>query len=48
MRLKLNIFSTYFLVSAILLSSVSFAFAIPDEGMFTPDQIDDLNWQEKD
>jgi hypothetical protein len=39
MRLKLNVFSTYFLMCALTLSSVSFAFAAPDEGMFTPDQI---------
>ncbi|MCY7346969.1 MAG: S46 family peptidase [Pyrinomonadaceae bacterium] len=42
MRLKLNIFSTYILMCAVILSSVSFAFAIPDEGMFTPDQIGKL------
>jgi len=39
MRLKLNIISTYILIFAVTLSSVSFAFAFPDEGMFTPDQI---------
>ncbi len=39
MRLKLNIISTYVLLCAVTLSSVSFAFAAPDEGMFTPDQI---------
>ena len=39
MRLKLNIFSTYLTICAVLLSSVSFAAAFPDEGMFTPDQI---------
>ena len=39
MRLKLNIISTYILIFAITLSLVSFAFAFPDEGMFTPDQI---------
>lgn len=39
MRLKLNVFSTYILMFAVLLSSVSPSFAIPDEGMFTPDQI---------
>ena len=42
MRLKPNIFSTAFLMSAILLSSMSFAFAKVDEGMFTPDQISRL------
>ena len=47
MRLKLNIFSTYVLIFAILLSSVSLAGAFPDEGMFTPDQIDDLNLARK-
>jgi hypothetical protein len=39
MRLKLNIISTYVLIFAITLSSVSSAFAFLDEGMFTPDQI---------
>ncbi len=39
MRLKLNIISTYILIFAVTLSSVSVAFAFPDEGMFTPDQI---------
>jgi hypothetical protein len=39
MRLKLNKLSTFVAMCAVLLSSVSFAFAIPDEGMFTPDQI---------
>ncbi len=47
MRLKLNVFSTYFLICAVLLSSVSFAFAAPAEGMFTPDQIDDLRLASK-
>jgi hypothetical protein len=42
MRLKPNIFSTFLLMSAILLSSVSFALAKVDEGMFTPDQISQL------
>jgi hypothetical protein len=47
MRLKLNIISTYILIFAVTLSSVSFAVAFPDEGMFTPDQIDDLNLSKK-
>ncbi|HXH69382.1 MAG TPA: S46 family peptidase [Pyrinomonadaceae bacterium] len=42
MRLKPNIFSTLLLMSAILLSSMSFAFAKVDEGMYTPDQISRL------
>lgn len=42
MRLKLNALTTFVLMFAILLSSVSFAVAIPDEGMFTPDQIGKL------
>lgn len=40
MRLKL--FSTTVLLFAVWLSSVSFAFAAPEEGMFTPDQISRL------
>ncbi len=39
MRLKLNNFAAYLTMCAVLLSSVSFAAAFPDEGMFTPDQI---------
>ncbi len=39
MRLKPNFFSSLFLTFAFLLSSVSFAVAVPEEGMFTPDQI---------
>jgi phage gp46-like protein len=42
MRLKLNKFSTSVLMFALLLSSVSFALAFPEEGMFTPDQIGKL------
>lgn len=42
MRLKLNKFSTSILMFAVLLSSVSFALAFPEEGMFTPDQIGKL------
>lgn len=42
MRLKINALATSVLMFAILLSSVSFAVAIPDEGMFTPDQIGKL------
>lgn len=47
MRLKLNVFSTYILMITVVLSSVSFAFANPDEGMFTPDQIDNLGLARK-
>ena len=39
MRLKLSKFSTLVAMCAVLFSSVSFVFANPDEGMFTPDQI---------
>lgn len=39
MHLKLNKFSTVVLMFAVFLSSVSAAFAKPDEGMYTPDQI---------
>ncbi|HQU83730.1 MAG TPA: S46 family peptidase [Pyrinomonadaceae bacterium] len=47
MRLKINFLTTYILASAILLSSVSFAFAVPEEGMFTPDQISSLPLKKK-
>jgi Peptidase S46 len=39
MRLRTSYLTTFFLTIAVLLSSFSFAFAVPDEGMFTPDQI---------
>ncbi|MDQ3061572.1 MAG: S46 family peptidase, partial [Acidobacteriota bacterium] len=44
---KLNIFSTYILMFAVLLSSVSSAFAFSEEGMFTPDQIGRLPLSKK-
>ena len=47
MRLKLQIFSTYILMCAVMLSSVSFAVAFPEEGMFTPDQISKLPLKQK-
>lgn len=47
MRLKINFLTTYILACAILLSSVSFAFAVPEEGMFTPDQISTLPLKKK-
>lgn len=47
MRLKLNIISTYILMFAVLLSSVSSAVAFPEEGMFTPDQISKLPLKQK-
>ncbi|MDQ3043503.1 MAG: S46 family peptidase, partial [Acidobacteriota bacterium] len=47
MRLKLNVLLTYFLMCAILLSSAPAARAVPDEGMFTPDQIDELRLASK-
>ncbi len=43
MRSKPSIFSTYILMFAVLLSSASFVFAFPEEGMFTPDQISQLS-----
>lgn len=42
MRLKVNIFSTYILMFAVVLSSFSTAFANYDEGMYMPDQIGSL------
>ena len=47
MRLKLNIVSTFILMCALTLSSVSFAFGKPDEGMYTPDQIGKLPLKKK-
>lgn len=47
MRSKVNIISTSFLMFALMLSSVSMAFAKPDEGMFTPDQISRLGLAKK-
>lgn len=47
MRLKLNIFSTFIIMFAVALSSVSLAFAKPDEGMYTPDQISELNLKKR-
>lgn len=47
MRLKLNTISTSVLMFALMLSSVSFAVAKPDEGMFTPDQISQLGLAKK-
>ncbi|MEP6900252.1 MAG: S46 family peptidase [Actinomycetota bacterium] len=46
MRLKTN-FLTFMLTFAVLLSSVSFVFAFPDEGMYTPDQIAKLPLKQK-
>lgn len=45
MRLKLNQFSTFVLIIAVALSSL--AFAGPEEGMFTPDQISQLQLKKK-
>ncbi len=47
MRSKLNLFSTFILIAALSLSSFSFAFASPEEGMFTPDQISKLPLKKK-
>ena len=46
MRLSTR-FLTFMLTFALLLSSVSFVFAFPDEGMFTPDQIAKLPLKQK-
>lgn len=42
MSSKINIFLSSILTITIFLSSVSFTFAMPEEGMFTPDQISKL------
>jgi len=47
MRVQLQIFSTCILMCAILLSAVSVAIAVPEEGMFTPDQIGKLPLKQK-
>ena len=48
MRIKIDIFSTLILISAMFLSSIAFALAIaPEEGMFTPDQISRLPLKQK-
>lgn len=47
MRLKFNNVSTFIIMMALLLSSVSFTFARRDEGMYTPDQISKLPLKQK-
>ncbi len=47
MRLNSRILTSFFLATAILLSSFSFVAAFPDEGMFTPDQIAKLPLKQK-
>jgi len=47
MNQKKNAFLSLVLTFAVMLSSVSFSFAIVDEGMFTPDQIGKLNLKKK-
>ena len=47
MRKKFTGVSTFILMLTVFLSSVSFALAVPEEGMFTPDQIDNLNLRQK-
>src|SRR5688500_19046555 len=42
-----NAFLSILLTFAVTLSSVSFAFAIPEEGMYTPDQIAKLPLKKK-
>jgi hypothetical protein len=44
---KKNFFASLILLAAIVLSHVSVGFAVPDEGMFTPDQIDKLPLKQK-
>ena len=47
MRIKLNTFSTSLLILVIFLSSAAFALIMPEEGMFTPDQISQLPLKKK-
>lgn len=47
MRIKLHFFSTFLLIAMFALSSVSIAVAVPDEGMYTPDQISRLPLKKK-
>jgi hypothetical protein len=47
MNSKKNFFASLILLAAIVLSHVSIGFAVPDEGMFTPDQIDKLPLKQK-
>ena len=44
---KFNSISVFILTFSIFLSSVSFAVAAPEEGMFTPDQISKLPLKQK-
>lgn len=44
---KFNNIAAFLMMSAMLFSTVSAAFATPDEGMFTPDQISQLDLQKK-
>ena len=46
MRKELSILSNIILMLSVFLSTVSFA-VVPEEGMFTPDQIDSLNLRQK-
>src|SRR6476659_7126189 len=47
MRSVRNYLFSYAMVSALLLSSIGFAVARPDEGMYTPDQIAKLPLKER-
>jgi len=47
MNSRKNVFLSLVLTFAVMLSSVSFGLAVVDEGMFTPDQIDNLNLRKK-
>ncbi|MBA2333839.1 MAG: S46 family peptidase [Blastocatellia bacterium] len=47
MNSRKNVFLSLVLTFAVMLSSVSFGLAVVEEGMFTPDQIDNLNLRKK-
>jgi hypothetical protein len=47
MRIKFNVLTAFILTAAFVLSSVPATLAVPDEGMFTPDQIARLPLKQK-
>ena len=47
MRIKFNVLTAFILTAAFVLSSVLATLAVPDEGMFTPDQIARLPLKQK-
>lgn len=47
MRLRINFLTSFMVTAAIFMSSVSFMAAVPEEGMFTPDQIAKLPLRQK-